>query len=490
MKKFYSTALLMLSFVSLSLNAQDIILEPIGPNFNYPTNIANAGDSRMFVLEQDGFIWILKSDGTVPSTPFLDIDALVYDNYQTEWERGLLSMVFHPNYSSNGYFYVNYIDQVGNNIISRFTVTANPDIADVNSELVIMNIPHPYDAHHGGDMAFGPDGYLYISKGDGGTDQGDPDNRSQNLAEIHGKMLRIDVDNPTSGNNYGNNYGIPAGNPFVETPTDDPNTLAEIWLYGFRNPAKFSFDSSNGDLWIGDVGQEDIEEINLNAGNVPGKNYGWRCYEGSDPFNTSVGCPPIGSLEFAAHEYNHFEADFVFRCSVAGGYRHRGTINTNLNGIYFAADWCSSEIFMITPDGSGGWNRVNHPTTFSSNRWVAFGEDNNGELLVVSNPLSNNGQVYKIKEDLLSTNSVSLKHDFSIIPNPAEDNVVTLNFNKATSLKEVNAINLQGQKIEAEIETINSTTARIEFKNISSGVYIIETISNKGDKSQNKLIIK
>ena len=490
MKKIYSTALVILCIVSLSLNAQTISLEAFGTTFNYPTNIANAGDSRMFVLEQDGFIWIIKSDGTTPPTPFLDIDALVYDNYQVEWERGLLSMVFHPNYSSNGYFYVNYIDQVGNNIISRFSVSANPDIADVNSELVIMNIPHPYDAHHGGDMAFGSDGYLYISKGDGGTDQGDPENRSQNLAEIHGKILRIDVDNPTNGNTYGNNYSIPAGNPFVETPTDDPNTLAEIWLYGFRNPAKFSFDSANGDLWIGDVGQEDIEEINLNAGNVPGLNYGWRCYEGSSEFNMSGGCPPIGNLEFAAHEYNHFESDGKFRCSVAGGYRYRGSAYPNLIGTYFAGDWCSGEIFMITPDGSGGWNRTNHPTTFSSRRWVAFAEDNNGELFVVSNPLSNNGQVYKIKANTMSTTSTNLNYKFSIIPNPTEDNIVTLNFNKATSLKEVNAINLQGQKIGATIETINSTTAKIEFANISSGIYVIETITNKGEKSQNKLIIK
>lgn len=484
MKKNYFLLSIILHTFILQINAQNLELESFGPEFLYPTYLGSSGipsDTRMFVSEQAGYIKILRANGTTPATPFLDIESLVFDDYQSGWEQGFLSFVFHPDYSNNGYIFVNYVDQDEHNIISRFTVTSDPDIADNSSELIIMDIPHPYSHHYGGDMAFGPNGYLYISRGDGGTDQGDPENRSQDLSELSGKMLRIDVDNPSGGKNY----GIPAGNPFVETPIDDPNTLAEIWLYGFRNPAKFSFDGN--DLWIGDVGQKAYEEINLNEGNVPGLNYGWRCYEGTDDFNTS-GCPPLNNTEVPTHQIHHFdEPDGGWRCAIAGGYVYRGSAYPGLSGLYFFADWCSGEIFTLTED-NGSWVRTINSTSVSNDRFVAFGQDNNNELYILSNPLDD-GQVYKVKQTTLSVNALD-KNTFSLIPNPSNEDVATLSFIKPITLSKINAINLHGQKISLGFKAVNSKSATIEIDNLSGGIYFIETISNNGERSINKLIVK
>ncbi len=485
MKKFYSVICIIL--FPFSLISQSIILESFGPTFNYPTNIKNAGDSRMFISEQEGFIKIINSDGSSPATPFLDIDSKVYDSFMTEWERGLLGFVFHPNYSSNGYFYVHYVDQSGDSVISRFSVSGNPNIADASSELVILNIPHPYDAHYGGDLEFGPDGFLYISKGDGGSSEGDPENRSQNLNELLGKILRIDVDNTDPGKNY----AIPNSNPFAND--GDPNTRGEIWAYGFRNPSKFSFDSSTGDLWIGDVGQKKYEEINLNAGNAGGLNFGWRCYEGTDTFNTSAGCPPINTITFPVNQYLNMadpgsEPDGATGCAVAAGYMHRGSENTNLNGNFFFGDWCSGQIFMLENNG-GSWDRtVISPSVVGSTNWVAFGQDNNNELYVLSNPLGT-GYIFKIKQNTLSSPSSS-NLNFSLVPNPSNSGNITLNFSKSIDLKEVNTYNLQGQLIKQLRVGKNLKSQKLNLHNISSGLYIIEVISKNGNKNQNKLIIK
>ena len=473
------------------LSAQSITLEEFGPNFTRPVSIKNAGDSRLFIVEQLGYIRILKTNGTTPSSPFLDIDDRVI-GIEASWERGLLGLAFHPNYTSNGYFYVQYVgddadaDGVPDSYISRFSVSAgDADLADPNSELIIMTIPHPYDAHYGGDITFGSDGYLYIGKGDGGNSIGDPENRAQDLNEPLGKILRIDIDNPAN-NTFGNNYGIPATNPFAND--GDPNTLGEIWSYGLRNPAKFSFDSLTGDMWISDTGQSTLEEIDLDVGNVGGLNYGWRCYEGTDEFNTSSGCPNLSTITFPISEFLHFDPDGIFRCAVIGGYRYRGTSQSNLYGVYFFADWCSDEIYMLTENGSN-WNKTIYTPTVSTQRWTGFGEDNNGELYIIGNS-GDNGKVHKIKQNTLSTNSIELKSNFNIIPNPTSNGKITLSFVKNISLKEINVFNLHGQNIKANISIINSNTVSLKFNELSSGIYIIEAISISGERSQNKIIIK
>lgn len=230
---------LSLLFVACFGKAQDNInLERInetGVSFDAPVNLQNAGDERLFVVEQAGIIKIMHPNGTVNPLAFLDIT----DRVSWGGERGLLGLAFHPEYSSNGFFYVYYINASGDSQVSRFNVSTNADIADSSSELQLLNFAQPYGNHNGGCIAFGPDGMLYIGSGDGGSG-GDPGNRSQDTSVLLGKILRIAIDTPSGGNNY----GIPTGNPFAGSTTE----AEEIWAYGVRNPWKFSFDSNNGDL--------------------------------------------------------------------------------------------------------------------------------------------------------------------------------------------------------------------------------------------------
>ncbi len=285
MKNSYILLLAAQIFTSLSyLNAQETaVLTPFASGFTSPVIITHAGDSRLFVGNQTGSVFIVDSAGNVNGEPFLDITGkVIYGG-----EQGLLGLAFHPDYKNNGYFYVNYIGEGDSTHISRFTMlSGNPDKADPASEMSILRIEQPYKNHNGGDLAFGPDGYLYIALGDGGSG-GDPENRAQNRSVLLGKILRIDVDN-------GNPYSIPETNPFYGMSS----VRNEIWALGLRNPWRFSFDRMTGDLWIADVGQNASEEINFQpAGSQGGENYGWRCYEGLQPFNED-NCPGVDILYF------------------------------------------------------------------------------------------------------------------------------------------------------------------------------------------------
>ena len=249
-------------FFPLLLFSQDVALQSFATGFTKPVDIKHAGDTRLFIVEQDGVIKILNSAGITNSTPFLDINARVRSSGS---EQGLLGLAFDPNYTTNSRFYVNYINNSGNTVIARFTTSSNPDVAGATSEEILLTVNQPYSNHNAGSLVFGNDGYLYIALGDGGSG-GDPQNFAQNLQSLLGKILRIDVSGATS-------YTVPATNPFVGNPAG----LDEIWSYGLRNPWKMSFDSDTNELWIGDVGQSNKEEIN----NVPiidtGYNFGWKC---------------------------------------------------------------------------------------------------------------------------------------------------------------------------------------------------------------------
>jgi hypothetical protein len=469
MKKNY--LLIFSIFCCCFINAQiSIDIESFGTEFNKPVGIKNAGDNRLFIAEQDGYIQILNIDGTKNTTPFLDIDARVIDIPIGD-EKGLLGLTFHPNFSSNGYFYVNYINNSGNTVISRFSVSANPEIADDSSELIILTYTQPYFSHKGGDMHFGVDGYLYISSGDGGSD-GDPDDNSQNLSNLLGKILRRDVNNVSGGDNY----DIPTDNPFIS----NGSAANEIWAYGLRNPWKFSFDSLNNNLWIGDVGSQNIEEINMISSASSGINFGWRCYEGTVAYNLTD-CTDINTLTFPIAEYTHIGSG-SFKCSITGGYVHRGNTYTNLNGYYFFADYCSNEIGFFNFDG--GDYTISYSSAYAANGWSAFGEDIDGELYIAGNT---SGEIYKIIPETLSTNKLELS-SLSMYPNPTKD-ILNFDFNNNTIPSKITIFDINGKMI-LELNQFSNNSVRLSTKNLSKGLYIVKITSSKNEHVYKKLVIQ
>jgi glucose/arabinose dehydrogenase len=349
-----------LFFLAATAAAQPLLeLRPVVGSLDHPVAITHAGDTRLFITLQTGTIVIWDGTRILPD-PFLDIRTLV----QNSGERGLLSTAFHPSYRQNGRFFVFYTDHTGDLRIVGYRVSANdPNRADTSTAAPILTVPHREFAHHnGGQMQFGPDGYLYISTGDGGS-SGDPNNRAQNLNDLLGKILRIDVDSATP-------YASPATNPFSQTP----NTRSEIWAYGLRNPWRFSFDRLTGDLWTADVGQNSWEEIDLqSAGHPGGENYGWRLMEGTHCFNPATNCNP-GGLKLPVIEYGRING----RCSVTGGYRARGARFPRFAGTYFYGDYCSGEILgaRVNPDSSWTSTLMLDTELF----FGTFGEDSAGQL--------------------------------------------------------------------------------------------------------------
>ena len=362
-KLFYFSLFLILS--SLTVFSQ-IDFQLFSSGYNYPVDIKNCGDSRLFIVEQNGRIQICDSAGNKNAQPFLDISTLVLWQGAGD-ERGLLGLVFPPDYLTSGYFYIDYYSS--NDLhthISRFHA-ATPDSADPTSEEILLNIYQPFTNHKGGSLAFGRDGYLYIGMGDGGG-QHDMGNRAQNPDTLLGKILRISVDplNPT--------YSIPPTNPFASG-----GGAPEIWTIGMRNPWRFSFDRLTHDLWIGDVGQDTYEEVDMQpAGSPGGLNYGWRCFEANSVHDTSAGgCPPIAQTEHPVFNYAHAGG----YCSITGGYRYRGSKFQELYGKYFFIDYCKAELRYLEENGSGGFTQTNlgipGGTTAAI---VTFGEDINGEI--------------------------------------------------------------------------------------------------------------
>lgn len=465
MKTVYS--LFLFSFFSIFTFSQTLELFQVSNNFNDPIEMTHAGDDRLFVVEKGGIIKVLNNDGSVNSTPFLNISSSVGSG----GERGLLGLAFAPDYATSGRFYVNYTDdsstQTPNTIIARYTVSNNPNIANT-SETILLTIPQPYSNHNGGKLAFGTGGFLYIATGDGGSG-GDPGNRSQNTNTLLGKLLRIDVS--------GSTYSIPTTNPYATT-----GGLPEIYAVGLRNPWKLSFDRNNGDLWIADVGQSSYEEINKSIGSgTPGDNYGWRCFEGANNFNNQASCPPMSSTKLPVSEYNYGNGPNGFRCSITGGYVYRGSLYSGLIGKYLFADYCSGEIGLLTENGSNWTMSWQQPTIDQS--WVSFGEDNAGELYIVGG-----NAVYRITDSNLSVPEEELNTSFKVFPNPANGEV-TINFGKSISnIESLSIKNNLGQQIKG-FKNFSSESIIISTENYSNGLYFIEVLDNNVSKTIKKLLI-
>jgi glucose/arabinose dehydrogenase len=356
-----------------------------GISFTRPVFLTHAGDGsdRIFIVEQPGRIKVFPNDPEVNNarvSTFIDINARVNSGGN---EQGLLGLAFHPNYSENGYFYVNYTaDNPNRTVISRFSVTTdNRDLADSNSELIVLEIPQPFSNHNGGMIAFGPDdNYLYIGMGDGGSG-GDPRGHGQNLQTLLGAILRIDVDNSSGGSNY----SIPNDNPFKG---NSQQYREEIWAYGLRNPWRFSFDAATKQLWAGDVGQNAREEIDLieKAGN-----YGWKLMEGSVCYVSN--CNTTGLIQPVV-DYRHTNSSCF---SVTGGYIYRGQRQPGLQGKYIYGDYCTGQIWALTyNDGQLQENSALLNTSFPIS---SFGVDQNNELYI----LNHSGSVYHFNEDIVST---------------------------------------------------------------------------------------
>src|SRR3989337_1648507 len=353
-------------------------VEDAFPNltFNSPDGLFSSGDdtNRLFVIEQPGVIRVCQNcvDASA-STVFLDISERVLFS----GEQGLLGLAFHPNFRQNGYFYINYVlDNPRRTIIARYSVMANnPNQADENSELVWFEISQPFSNHKGGQLAFGPGGYLYIGLGDGGSG-GDPFGNGQSRTTLLGKILRVDVDSPS----FGRNYGIPPDNPFAGNAV---GYREEIYAYGFRNPWRFSFDPGTNRLWVADVGQNQREEIDIVE---KGRNYGWNLMEGTICYSPSVGCNQTG-LELPVWDYGRDEG-----IAVIGGYVYRGSALIRPSGGFVFGDYGSGNVWALQYDGSG--QPVNTLLTDTGLNIASFGVDEQNELFICAF----DGKIYKINQ--------------------------------------------------------------------------------------------
>lgn len=462
--------LLFISFIALSANAQTVALQSFATGFSSPVEIAHApNDPRLFVVQQGGLIRIVNSNGSINSTPFINLSSLI----STGSERGLLGLAFHPNYATNGYFFVNYTNTSGNTVIARYSVSSNPNVANTTGT-ILMTINQPASNHNGGTLRFGQDGYLYIGMGDGGGG-GDTSGYAQNLSLTHtqvaanpsriylGKMLRIDVDT-TAGSL---NYGFPPTNPYVAEAGKQ-----EIWAIGLRNPWKFSFNRTNGDLWLADVGQGSIEEINKVSSPLPtALNFGWRCFEGNTVYSTSIQpCPDYAATVPPVTQYGHS----ANRCSVTGGYFYTGSAYPNFAGKYFVADYCSGEIGYIDNTNNITW-AYNSNTTFSI---TTFGEDMNGELYVVVN-----SAIYKIIDSSMSVSEFE-RNGFTIFPNPSKDRVFIKN-TKDISLSKIEVYDISGKLLMTESNPENSFVV----SDLAKGMYLVAIETQAGNRFNTKLVV-
>ncbi len=455
----------------VSLIHAQVTLEPFASGFNHPVDLENAGDgsSRLFVVEQAGRILVIGQDGTVESQPFLDIRSKVDDE---EGEEGLLGLAFHPDYSSNGFFFVYYTrtDGIRESVLERYQVDAmNPNQADGSSGHEVLTFVQPQGNHNGGDLNFGPEGNLYIGTGDGGSGN-DPGERSQNLTLPLGKLLRINVDELP--------YTIPPDNPYHDASGD---TVQAIWATGLRNPWRFSFDEQFN-LWIADVGQRDREEINFVTmeGNVPGLNYGWDCREGD------IACPGCNNdncegLTFVEPVYWYGPGPGL---SVTGGYVMETAQYPSYSGQYVFADYVQNEIRILDLDSTSGGTITE---ILPARNISTFGKDEDGYIYAVS--LS--GTIFRLEDasSLTDANQVELNEElhFTMIPNPTSSQVlIEASMN---SIKLVDIINIKGTLLHRQyIQPSKGDPILINTASFDRGLVLVRLQNQTSSRTQKLLL--
>ncbi|MEP6844682.1 MAG: PQQ-dependent sugar dehydrogenase [Panacibacter sp.] len=463
-KKLYLLHFGIVFFLFINSSAQPTIsFNQIAGGFTAPLEIKNAddGSGRIFIAEQGGLVKIYKN-GKILKKPFLDLRSQMgVDQFQGIW-----SIAFSPNYSSNRNFYVLYTDKRGTTALARYQVSANnADSAVANSAVVLLSYTVSGAGHYG-DLQFGPDGYLYVSLGAGGNNK-----FSQNGNSDFGKILRINVDINTAP--Y---YSIPTDNPFV----NDPNILNEIWAIGLRNAWRYSFDKSNNDMWIPDVGQDSVEEVNYikPAQSLTGSNFGWQCYEGNETFKLN-GCLSKDNYVFPIFEYHH-DISKGGEC-IIGGYVYRGTAYPSLNGYYICVDYVSANAWKIKSNGSGGWS-VYFQKTGIPKGIASFGEGEDGELYAVSQSL---GTFYKVGANaLFSSNAfdetiAGTKKDLKSLIYPTIVNNSRIMLDLKESYNTVRIINMSGTKVfEQNISNFTGSMS-LELPKLNAGMYVVELLGRK-----------
>ncbi|MGB5894339.1 MAG: PQQ-dependent sugar dehydrogenase [Ignavibacteriaceae bacterium] len=462
--------------IASNVSAQ-FTLEDAFPNlsFNDPLDLQNSGDgtNRIFVAERAGIIKVFPNSSSATS---LKTYLNITDSVSAGGEMGLLGLVFHPDYENNGYFYVNYT--VSNPLktrISRFQVSSeNSDSADKNTELILLTFDQPYSNHNGGWIGFGPDdGYLYIGTGDGGSG-GDPQNNGQSIVTFLGKILRIDIDNQDPGLEY----AIPPGNPFADSTG---SVVKEIYALGMRNPWRNSFDPVTGWLWSADVGQNQWEEIDIIEN---GKNYGWRCYEGTHPYNTS-GCNYPEYIN-PIWEYSH-----SLGCSVTGGYVYRGQGIPELAGKYIYADYCTSTIWSLEYDSITPPD--NQTLLTAPGSVTSFGVDENNELYVVT---FGPDRIYRFFPSTTGFEDLHIPFEYKLeqnYPNPFNPNTnikYQVGNDGFVSLQIINSLGEVVATLVNEIKQTGNYQMSFNGANLPSGVYIYILKSGGFIQSKKMILLK
>lgn len=460
MNRFFPSLFVLL--ICFTVFGQGVKLVPISSGFSSPVDLTQDPKTNKLIVVQKGGKAIAVGD---VKTDFINITDRVRSS---GGEQGLLGLVFHPEYPAKPYIFVNYIRSSQSTRVARFTINQTTDVADPGSEKTIFEVIQPFSNHNGGDLAFGPDGYLYIGLGDGGSG-GDPENRAQNRQTLLGKMLRIDI------NTESEPYLIPPTNPFVS----DGSTLDEIWSIGLRNPWRFSFDKETKDLYIADVGQNAWEEVNFVPASSPGaENYGWRCYEGDAQYILAQSCPstPVNPI------FDYPSGGSV-GCSVTGGFVYRKTSQDPLYGSYIYGDYCSGKIWALKRNGNTWVN--SNLIEVGGGQLSSFGEGLDGALYVVK---YGSGEILELKSDITSAEIETLS-SVSISPNPASQFINLTIPNDAGSITDVTVTDVQGRIMWKRNGKVVQQLS-IPIQDYNMGIYLVSFYQNNVKKTEKVLVTK